>query len=71
VAMQKFLPSIFLFLLSCPLLAAVREEPTQNAPVETVSMVYVVIFGILFVGMIVGFFIYLWMNDKGEESKEK
>lgn len=68
--MQKFLPSIFLFLLSCPLLAAVREEPAQ-APVETVSMVYVVIFGILFVGMIVGFFIYLWMSDKGEGSKEK
>jgi hypothetical protein len=44
--------------------------PAQ-APVETVSMVYVVIFGILFVGMIAGFFIYLWMSDKGEASKEK
>jgi dipeptide/tripeptide permease len=63
--MKNFLYSILLFLLSNPLLAAVREEPA-SAPVETVSMVYVVVFGLLFVGMIVGFFIYLWMNDKGE-----
>jgi hypothetical protein len=62
--MIKILSSIFLFLLSSPLLAVVRDEPA-SAPVETVSMVYVVVFGILFVGMIIGFFIYLWMNDKG------
>ena len=68
--MKNVLASMFLFLLSSPLLAAVREEPVQ-APVETVSMVYVVIFGLLFVGMIVGFFIYLWMNDKGESQDKQ
>lgn len=66
--MQSILSSLFLFLLSSPLLAAVREEPVQSAPVETVSTVYIVIFGILFVGMIIGFFIYLWMSDKGGDK---
>ena len=65
--MKNFLSSIFLFLISSPLLAALREEPA-NAPVETVSMVYIVVFGLLFVGMIIGFFIYLWMNDKSESQ---
>ena len=68
--MKTFLSSIFLFLLSSPLFAAVREEPAA-APADTVSMVYVVIFGILFVGMIIGFFIYLWMNDKGESQDKQ
>ena len=67
--MRHILSSIFLFVLSSPLLAALREEPAA-APVETVSMVYVVVFGLLFVGMIVGFFIYLWMNDK-KETQDK
>ena len=65
--MQKIL-SYLLLLLSSPLLAAVREEPAQSAPVETVSTIYIVIFAVLFVGMIVGFFIYLWMHDKSEDK---
>ncbi|HKU70124.1 MAG TPA: hypothetical protein VJQ51_04735 [Burkholderiales bacterium] len=68
--MKNFLTSIFLFVLSSPLLAAVREEPA-SAPVETVSMVYVVVFGLLFVGMIIGFFIYLWMSDKSEPQDKQ
>ena len=68
--MKNYLTSIFLFLLSSPLLAVVREEPAQ-APVETVSMVYIVIFGVLFVGMIVGFFIYLWMSDKSKSQDKQ
>jgi flagellar basal body-associated protein FliL len=67
MAMQKIL-SYLLLLLSSPLLAAVREEPAQSAPVETVSTIYIVIFAVLFVGMIVGFFIYLWMHDKSEDK---
>ena len=32
--------------------------------------IYIVIFGILFIGMIVGFFVYLWMSDD-KEPKDK
>ena len=66
--MKDTILSLFLMLLSSPLLASLRDEPAQSAPVETVSTVYIVILGVLFVGMIVGFFIYLWMSDKGESQ---
>jgi len=67
--MFKILSSIPMFLL--PALAyAAKEMDAANAPVETVGTIYIVIFGILFIGMIVGFFVYLWMSDD-KEPKEK
>lgn len=68
--MFKSLISIVFWLLSSSAFASAKEMDA-TAPVETVSMIYVVIFGILFVGMIVGFFIYLFMTDKKapEDSK--
>ena len=68
--MYKFLLPILTFLLSSTVHAA-KELDAASAPAETVSMVYVVIFGILFVGMIVGFFIYLWMQDSKSKQQEK
>jgi len=46
------------------LVAHAQEEGARVPPSETVSVVFVVIFGILFVGMIAGFFWYLWMNER-------
>ncbi len=69
--MNKLLSTLLLLLLQLPLLAAAQERDVANAPVETVSMVYVVIFGLIFVGMIVGFFIYLFMSDKKEGAAPK
>jgi len=66
--MQKFLSSAVFFLMSLPVLAATQEMDKVNAPGETVDMVYVVIFGIIFIGMIVGFFVYLFMSDKEAKS---
>ena len=66
--MQKFLSSAVFFLMSLPVLAATQEMDKANAPAETVDVVYVVIFGVIFVGMIVGFFVYLYMSDKGANS---
>ena len=62
--MQKFLSSAVFFLMSLPVLAATEGMSKADAPAETVSMVYVVIFGIIFIGSIIGFFIYLFMTDK-------
>ena len=67
--MYKILSSIPMFLLSA-LAYAAKEADAPAAPVETVGTIYIVIFGILFVGMIVGFFVYLWMSDD-KEPKEK
>lgn len=67
--MNKLLSTLFVLLLQFPLLAAAQEREVANAPVETVSMVYVVAFGVIFVGMIAGFFIYLFA--KKEEPQQK
>lgn len=67
--MNKFLSAIILYVLSSPvLLAAVRETEAPSAPAETVDMVWVVIFGILFIGSIIGFFVYLLWNDRKTKS---
>jgi hypothetical protein len=62
--MHKVLSTLFLVLLQLPLLAAAQEREAAAAPVETVSMVYVVAFGAIFLGMIAGFFIYLFMKKE-------
>jgi len=67
--MFRRLAAAVLAVLSSPLFAAATEESTAaSAPAETVSVVYVVLFGIVFVGMIVGFFVYLWWNESHKQS---
>lgn len=68
--MQKLLSSVVFFLMSLPVLAATEDVGRADAPVETVGMVYVVIFGVLFIGSIVGFFIYLYMNEKKSKKDQ-
>ncbi len=65
---KSLIPFAFSLLSSAAI--AATKEIDQNAPVETVDMIYVVLFGVVFIGMIVGFFIYLWMNDKKAEEKK-
>ena len=68
--MNKLLSTLFVLLLQLPVLAAAQERgEVANAPVETVSMGAVIAFGVIFVGMIVGFFIYLF--SKKEETEQK
>ena len=62
---QELMKTILSMLLMMPVLAlAAAPEEAVHAPSEPVSMVYVVLFGVVFVGMIAGFFIYLWWNEK-------
>jgi hypothetical protein len=44
------------------------QEMAPEKPVETVSLVYVVIFGVIFLGMIVGFFVYMWINEQKQKK---
>ena len=67
--MSKFLSAVTLFLISGPLLA-VTKEMDPNAPSETVSVVWVIIFGVIFIGSIVGFFIYIWYSDKNGKPEK-
>jgi heme/copper-type cytochrome/quinol oxidase subunit 2 len=68
--MKRFLSAVSLFLMSCWAFAATREMEGANAPVETVDVVYVVIFVVIFVASIIGFFIYLYINDKKQKPDQ-
>ena len=62
--MSKFLSAVKLFLMSSLLFAAPREPDAATAPPETVGVVWVIVFVVLFVGSIIGFFLYLWRIEK-------
>jgi phosphotransferase system glucose/maltose/N-acetylglucosamine-specific IIC component len=68
--MSKFLSAVTLFLMSSPLFAAMKEMDAANTPAETVDMLWVVVFGVIFLGSIVGFFVYLFYTDRGNKPKE-
>jgi formate-dependent nitrite reductase membrane component NrfD len=68
--MSKLLSAVTLFLMSSPLFAAMREMDAANAPSETVSVVWVIVFGVFFIGLIIGFFIFLWHNEKSDKAKQ-
>lgn len=56
----------------CALAACAARAQDQSGagsqPSETVSVVFVVLFGIAFVAMIVGFLVYLWMNERKRKA---
>ena len=68
--MFRFLSAVMLFLMSGPLFAATKEMEAANAPAPTVDVIWVIVFGIIFIGSIVGFFWYLWWNERKQKPKE-
>jgi ABC-type uncharacterized transport system permease subunit len=66
--MLKYLLPILLLFPSW--LVHALEEGAAAAASEPVDMVYVVLFGILFFGMIAGFFVYLWWQEKHRDTSE-
>ena len=67
--MLKLLSAVMLFLMSSPLFAAAKEMGGEIPPSETVDMVWVIVFGVIFVGMIVAFFVYLWHTEKNRKAE--
>ena len=66
--MSKFLSAVALFLMSSPLFAALKEADAATAPAETVGMIWVIVFIVIFIGSIIGFFIYLWRSEKSRKE---
>jgi len=63
--MKKLLSAVTLFLMSSWAYAAMSAaEEVISVPSEPVDMVYVVLFLILFFGLIAGFFVYMWMKER-------
>lgn len=69
--MKRILGSVVPFLLSLPALAATEEGGAANAPVQTVDMVYVVIFLVVFVAAIAGFIFYFFFQGDEDEKSGK
>ena len=69
--MKKLLSAISMFLMSCGLaFAATREMEGATAPAETVDVIYVVIFVVIFLASIIGFFVYLFLNEKKQKPDQ-
>ena len=68
--MFKFLSAITLFLMSSPLLAAAKEMEAATAPSDTVDMIWVILFAVVFLGSIIGFFVYLWHIERNRKREE-
>jgi hypothetical protein len=37
---------------------------------ETVDVIWVIVFGVIFIGSIIGFFVYLWYTEKNRKSEK-
>jgi len=64
--MSRYLSALLLMLVACS--AYAQYEMAEGPPAETVSMVWVVVFGVIFVGMIVGFLAYMWWNERKKKD---
>lgn len=50
--------------------AFAQDEAASSAPPETVSIIYVALFGLVFIGMIVGFFVYLFWRERDVKAEK-
>jgi heme/copper-type cytochrome/quinol oxidase subunit 2 len=69
-AVKKLLSAVTLFLMSCWAFAATREMEGATAPADTVDVIYVVIFVVIFITSIIGFFVYLFLNEKKQKPDQ-
>ncbi len=69
--MKRILGLVVPLLLSLPVLAATEESGAASAPVQTVDVVYVVIFLVLFALAIGGFIVYFFFQGDDKEKSAK
>ena len=67
--MTRLISGLCSFLVFCPAFA----EDVKDAPIPTtMNVMGIVVFFVLFVGMCVGFFVWMWWKNKHDkEGKEK
>ena len=66
--MAKVLSGFFPVLMVC---SAYAQTPAADAPAAEANILTVVIFLLLFVGSCVGFFAYIWWNERKRRQREK
>lgn len=61
--------AVVAFLMSCWAFAATKEmEGGVDAPAEMVDVLWVVVFVVLFFGMIAAFFVWFWLVERKKKK---
>lgn len=71
--MQKMVSIVSFFVMSLwvQLASAELDRTGSEVPVERVDVVYVVLFGVLFVGMIIAYGIQIWRKERQRSRNEQ
>lgn len=65
--MSKFLPAVFLSLVS---FLAYAADVADNPPTPEASPLALIVFAIIFVGGIAGFFVFIWWKERERKRRE-
>jgi hypothetical protein len=68
--MKRSLSAIILFAMSLPAIAATAEAGAAEATVEPLGTPYVILIGLIFIGLLVGFWLYYMRWDEGEDQQD-
>ena len=68
--MKRNLSAMHLFLMSLPALAATGNTSAAEAAIEPLGTPYVVLIGLIFIGLLVGFWLYYMRWDKEEDKQD-
>ena len=68
--MIRTLSAIVLFLISIPAIAATEEAKAAEAAIEPLGTPYVILIGLIFIGLLVGFWRYYMRWDEEEKKQD-
>lgn len=68
--MIRTLSAIVLFLISIPAIAATEEAKAAEAAIEPLGTPYVILIGLIFIGLLVGFWMYYMRWDEEEKKQD-
>jgi hypothetical protein len=68
--MKRTLSAIVVFLMSLPAIAATEEAKAAEAAVEPLGTPYVILIGLVFIGLLVGFGMYYLRWDEEEKKQD-
>lgn len=68
--MKRTLSAILLFLMSLPAIAVTGDTSAAEAAIEPLGTPYVVLIGLIFIGLLVGFGMYYLRWDDEEDKQD-